>query len=60
MATTTSTYALNLGNDPSTTNASTTIKFSKLQFEFTNAAGATSCAFFGLNGNLATSTGACH
>lgn len=59
-ATTTSTGILNLGSNPATTNASSTIFMNKLQWDGYDAGGTRRCTFINSSGALTTISGACN
>lgn len=57
--TTTTSGIVNLGTNPGTTNASTTIRMGRLQFEGMNTAGTLDCAYF-IGATLTVQSGACN
>jgi hypothetical protein len=60
VGTTTATGIVNLGPNPSSTNASSTIRMGKIQFEGTNAAGALTCAYITTANIWLIQAGACN
>jgi hypothetical protein len=59
IGTTTASKTLNLGNDNSTANSSSTIMMGKIQFDGYNSAGVRMCMFLNSKNAFATSSGAC-